>query len=79
MKRTNRPFRFGPKEIKIIPRKEFKTIRPHTAQLADIWEIIGPSVELNLDRLPLWKVITMAYIEGCYHGQQLAEDTKNGL
>ena len=44
--------------------------------LEELWGIIGPSVELNLRQLPLWKVITMAYFEGCVHGSQMMEDEK---
>jgi len=70
----------GPRPIPIVPIGQFTKVRNklHHERLEDLWEIIGPSIELNLRQLPLWKVITMAYFEGCVHGSQMMEDEKNG-
>lgn len=70
----------GPIPVPIVPIQKFTKVRnkTHHEMLESLWEIIGPSVELNLRQLPLWKVITMAYFEGCAHGSQMMEDEKNG-
>ena len=70
----------GPRPIPVVPIQQFsKANRTQHQMLEDLWEIIGPSVELNLRQLPLWKVITMAYFEGCVHGSQMVEDEKRGV
>lgn len=79
----NRRTRFvslGPKAVPSTSIGEFSKLnRPGSNQmLEDLWEIIGPSVELNLRKLPLWKVITMAYFEGSVHAIQMIEDENNG-
>ena len=68
----------GPKPIPTVPIQKFTRVRnkAHHEGLEELWEIIGPSVELNLRQLPLWKVITMAYFEGCVHGSQMIEDER---
>ena len=71
----------GPRPVPVVPIQQFTKVRnkSHHEMLEDLWEIIGPSVELNLRQLPLWKVITMAYFEGCVHGSQMVEDEKRGV
>lgn len=39
------------------------------AELEFIWSIVGQSAERNLGRLPLWKVIALAYYEGAAHAK----------
>lgn len=70
----------GPRPIPVVPIQQFTKVRnkSHHEMLEALWEIIGPSVELNLRQLPLWKVITMAYFEGSVHAVQMMEDEKNG-
>ena len=53
--------------------------KDHNRMLEELWSIIGPSVELNLRKLPLWKVVTMAYFEGSVHATQMMEDEKQEL
>lgn len=68
----------GPRPIPVVPIQQFTKVRnkSHHEMLEALWEIIGPSVELNLRQLPLWKVITMAYFEGCIHAVQMMKDEK---
>lgn len=70
----------GPRPIPVVPIGNFTKAggKTHNEMLESLWEIIGPSVELNLRKLPLWKVITMAYFEGSVHAVQMMEDEKNG-
>lgn len=70
----------GPKPIPVVPIQKFNKVRnkAHHEKLEELWGIIGPSAELNMRQLPMWKVITMAYFEGCVHGSQMVEDEKNG-
>ena len=65
---------FGP-SIEQVPRKDFSKVRVETKDLEDVWSrIIGPSVEVNLGQgLDMWKVITLAYLEGLSHGSALKE------
>ena len=67
----------GPRPIPVVPIQQFsKANRTQHQMLEGLWEIIGPSVELNLRQLPLWKVITMAYFEGSIHAVQMMEDER---
>ena len=70
----------GQRPIPVVPIGNFTKAggKTHNEMLESLWEIIGPSVELNLRQLPLWKVITMAYFEGSVHAVQMMEDEKNG-
>lgn len=71
--------RMGPTPIPTVPIAQFEKRggKEFNQQLEELWSIIGPSVELNLKRLPLWKVITMAYFEGGVHAIQMMEDEDN--
>lgn len=39
-----------------------------TEDLEKLWAITGATSEKNLVKLPLWKVICIAYLEGLHHG-----------
>lgn len=65
---------FGP-SIEFVPRKDFHSVRLETKDLEDVWSrIIGPTAEKNIGQgLDMWKVITLAYLEGLSHGPALVE------
>lgn len=71
--------KFGPRKIEQVPISHFQKRggKEFDEQLKQLWEIIGPSVQLNLDRLPLWKVICMAYFEGGVHAVQMMEEQRD--
>lgn len=56
----------GGSAIPNVPTKDFSAIPEKL--LAGAWELVGPSVERNIQKHPLWKVIAAAYIEGVNHG-----------
>lgn len=73
---------FGP-PIPLVPVTQFSKLRLSREQWAEMWAIIGPSVEKNLDterkairQMPLWMIITAAYVEGLQHGSELAKAMK---
>lgn len=73
--------RIGPITIESVPINKFekRSGKNFNRQLEELWSIIGPSVELNMQRLPLWKVIAMAYFEGSVHAiQMMEEEEENG-
>ncbi len=72
-RRTAYP-RFGPRTVPSVPITQFKKYEIAVSKLEEVWELIAPSFELNVNRLPLWKVITMAYLEGVLHGSQMKEE-----
>lgn len=58
-----------------VPYGDFSSVRIKEKEMIGLWNIVGPSVALNLERdLPLWKVITMAYVEGLNHGAGLQQE-----
>lgn len=57
--------------VPFVPRDDFTKI-PVKA-LDDAWEIVGPSVEKNINNFPLHKVIAAAYLEGVNHGYGIAQ------
>lgn len=67
---------FGP-DIPVVPITHFARHKFTEEQIADIWKIIGPSVERNLSAKPLWKVIAFAYIEGLSHGAAIQQEKNN--
>lgn len=69
--------RLGP-AIPTVPITDFSRIRLSHAEFAQLWSIIGPSVERNLAlNRELWQVIAMAYLEGLLHGRGLAQRNKD--
>ena len=68
--------RIGPITIEPVPINKFekRSGKDFNHQLEELWSIIGPSVELNMQRLPLWKVIAMAYFEGAIHATQMLKE-----
>lgn len=62
----------GP-EIPVVPVHHFSTLPASEDDMRAMWRIVGPSVERNM-RLPLWKIICAAYIEGVMHGHGLAKE-----
>ena len=77
--RRNRFVQIGPKAVPNAPISAFTKARkfngkPMDELLEEIWELVGPSFELNMRRLPLWKVVAMAYFEGALHAAQMMEE-----
>lgn len=67
---------FGPR-IPIVKSNDFSHYKFEHGELERIWEIVGPSAVLNMRRTPithLWKVITMAYLEGLHHGSEIEKE-----
>lgn len=61
----------GPGAVPTVPVTDFSRVPLCDAELRQLWNIVGPTVERNLDRAPLWKVITAVYFEGLMHGAGL--------
>lgn len=59
----------GPHVVERVPLSHFSRFK--RSDLDAAWNLIGPSVEMNIDRAPIWKVITAAYLEGLLHGAEL--------
>ena len=64
--------RVGPASVPIVPVGHFRRFK--SSDLDEAWQIIGPSVALNINRGPIWKVITAAYLEGLLHGAGIQKD-----
>jgi hypothetical protein len=62
----------GPALAEMPPGKDFSKLPPGV-RLEDAWQVVGPSVEKNMGRAPLWRVIAMAYVEGLMHGAGIAQ------
>lgn len=60
----------GPSTLPVVPMKDFSRITAEKP-LLDAWILVGPSVSHNIEKLPIWKVIAMAYLEGLEHGSSL--------
>ena len=64
---------FGP-DIPIVRNSDFSKMSLTKDQWAEVWRIVGPSVEKNMAKyLPHWKLIAAAYLEGVNHGYELAK------
>ena len=65
--------------VDIVPIKNFT--RCSSAALDAAWQLVGPSAQLNLNRVPIQRVIAAAYLEGVNHGAGVArtdEGSGNG-
>lgn len=61
---------FGP-PVPVVPLRDFSELHMTDEMMAGLWSVVGPSVELNMRRLPLWQVILAAYAEGLAHGSDV--------
>jgi hypothetical protein len=74
--------RFGP-AIPVIPVGDFSKTALSDEQWAQLWSIVGPSVEKNMAQgfrhrqLELWQVIAAAYMEGLVHGYGIGQENHN--
>lgn len=61
--------------IPIVPVSHFTPLPLDQNQLAEVWKVIGPSVEHNMRKnAPLWEIFAAAYLEGLNHGAALMEE-----
>ena len=65
----------GAPPIPVVPCKDFDRL-PHL-MLKDAWQLIGPSVDRNIEKIPIWQVIAAAYIEGMNHGYEFNNQKKD--
>lgn len=49
-------------------------LRLSREQLMNAWRLVGPSASRNIEKLPLWKVIVCAYVEGLHHGAEVTKE-----
>lgn len=54
--------------VPIVPMRAFGKLTRKELEAA--WQIVGPTVDLNLSKLPLWEVIAADYCEGLHHGAE---------
>jgi hypothetical protein len=65
----------GPGAVAIYPVSAFTRV-PNEA-LKDIWQVIGSTVEKNINR-PLWMQYCAIYWEGLNHGSAAAQEREHG-
>ena len=63
--------------IPTVPINDFSKLRLTHGQMVDAWKIVGPSVERNINRGPLWQSFVAAYLEGLEHGYMAAQKRKD--
>ena len=66
----------GPLPVPIYPIQAFSPTPPGVKS-EEVWRLIGPCVEYNIRKVPLWKVFVAVYIEGLQHGAALADGSDN--
>lgn len=57
----------GPCAVPIYPSSAFTRL-PEGIKEEDLWKLVGPTVERNISKLPLWKLLAIVYFEGLAHG-----------
>jgi hypothetical protein len=66
---------FGAPDIPLIPEKDFDNVVKEYKEFKEMWEIIGPTLHINLKRdVPLWKAVTMCYMQGIKNGMKITVD-----
>ena len=53
--------------VESCARSDFSRM-PAGISCEDLWQLIGPTIDMNLNRHPLWKVFCIAYFNGFEHG-----------
>lgn len=53
--------------VESYPRKAWTRI-PADVSTEQLWQLVGPQVEMHMQRLPLWQVFCVVYFEGLAHG-----------
>lgn len=69
----NRHVALGPIAVDSYPVSAWSKI-PQEVKLEDIWMIVGPTVEKNLNQHALWKVFCSVYWEGLAHAVGALEE-----
>lgn len=62
----------GPSKVPLVPISDFTK---HWENLEDVWQVIGPTVDMNINRLPVWKLASICYLQGLENGYCLANDS----
>lgn len=57
----------GPTAVEHYGAKAFSRL-PSDVRAEELWKLIGPTVDANLLKHPLWKVFAICYFEGLQHG-----------
>jgi hypothetical protein len=61
----------------VIPVRDFTEFKFKLEQLHGLWDIIGPTVGLNMTRrVELWQIFTMCYVQGLENGAAIERDKK---
>ena len=64
--------------IPIVPVSHFSYFPFSDAQWAKLWQVVGPSVQRNMNAgTPLWLIIAAAYAEGLHHGSAIPDSEGN--
>lgn len=59
----------------IVGVKDFTKLKVNPGRLREMWDIIGPTVELNMvKRVELWQIFVMCYIQGLENGASLERE-----
>lgn len=58
----------------LVPISHFSKFRFKKQEWEEVWKIIGPSVQWNINKHPLWIVIAAAYLEGLQHGSEIKKE-----
>lgn len=72
---------FGAPNIPLVPEKDFDRAVKDYKEIEAIWEIIGPTLHVNLrNGQPLWKAVAMCYMQGISNGSRLTlEQVESGV
>jgi hypothetical protein len=66
----------GPGVCPIYPRGAWS--RLPDVDLHDVWRIVGGNVDQHMQRMPLWKVCCLIYLEGLAHGSEAERAHERG-
>lgn len=66
----------GPGTVETLPTSAFSRF---PIRVEDAWPIVGPLVEMNINRGPLWKVLCAMYLQGMADGAAVEKDRIKGL
>jgi hypothetical protein len=64
---------FGPCVLPNYPYSTFSRFPPEI-DFKDVWRVVGPTVQRNINHAPLWVQFCTVYLEGLNHGAAAAAE-----
>lgn len=66
----------GPVSIPFVPSSHIEQIDLPKEMVDQLWKIIGPTIEEQINKEPLWRLFVSCYVQGLQHGSSSVKESK---